>query len=674
MTTHVDQVSHAERNLPVDVVIPVVEQNRSRCHIYNAEFYEKMYKQSIQDPDRFWAEQARDKLRWISEFTKVCEGGFEHGDISWFVNGKLNACDVCVDRWAEKTPDQIALIWEGDEPGNVKKITYAELLRNVCKCANMLKRLGVRKYDSVCVYMPMIPETLYVMLACARLGAVHSLVFAGFSAPNLRDRILDAHSRVVVTCDQGIRGGKVIPLKAVVDEALRECPDVKSCVVFKHLGHPVKWEEGRDWNGTDLMENCRPYCPIEVMDSEDNLFMLYTSGSTGKPKGIAHSTAGYLLYAAMTFQYVFDYHPGDVYACVADVGWITGHTYIVYGPLCCGSSTFMFESVPTYPDSGRYWDMVQRHKITQFYTAPTALRALMRAGDELPKQYDLSSLRVLGSVGEPINPEAWKWYFDVIGNKRCSIVDTYWQTETGGHLISPLPGASPMKPGCAGKPFFGIDPVIVDPATGKILEGNSVSGVLCIRSPWPGVMRTVYGDHERMLNVYLKPYPGLYFTGDGAVKDKDGYIWVTGRVDDTINVSGHRIGSAEVEHALVQHPGVSEAAVVGYPHPIKGSGLFCYVTLKDSLYEMTDYSENDVKAQLRDCVRREIGAIASPDHILITPHLPKTRSGKIMRRLLRKIATLELDNLGDTTTLADPIVVDILVDKVKSLLISVAAK
>ncbi|CEM39796.1 unnamed protein product [Vitrella brassicaformis CCMP3155] len=577
------------------------------------------------------------------------------GHVSWFLNGKLNVCENCVDRWAEETPDRIALIWEGDDPSHSKRITYRDLHTQVCKFANMLKRLGVRKHDTVGIYMPMIPETVYAMLACARLGAIHSVVFAGFSSHSLRDRLDDAHCKVVITADQGVRGGKVIPLKSVMDEALKECPLVEKCIVFKHQGHDIDWTEGRD-------EAMRPYCPLEPMDNEDLLFMLYTSGSTGKPKGIAHSSAGYLLYAAMTHKYVFDYHPGDVHACVADVGWITGHSYVVYGPLCNGATTVLFESVPTYPDPARYWHMIEKHGISQFYTAPTAIRALMVHGDEWVSKHDLSSLRVLGTVGEPINPEAWRWYYEVVGRKRCDIVDTYWQTETGGHLLTPLPGAIRCKPGSATRPFFGVEPVVLDSKTGQPLEGDDVSGVLCIKKPWPGMMRTVYGDHERLLNVYLRPYKGFYHTGDGAVRDKDGYYWITGRVDDTINVSGHRLGSAEIEHALVQHPGCAEAAVVGFPHSVKGAGLFCYVTMNNE-YEVNEGTVNE----LRDIVRKEIGPIATPDHILIVPALPKTRSGKIMRRLLRKIASNDTGSLGDVSTLADQQVVSDLINAAQKL-------
>ncbi|CEM09953.1 unnamed protein product [Vitrella brassicaformis CCMP3155] len=646
---HVDTIAQAAAALPVDEVYNISLQNKERCHIYSMECYEQMYHRSIKDSDNFWRDIAMSTLRWLHPFTKV-QGGDMHpeGDVSWFINGKLNVCDNCVDRWAEVAPERIAIIWEGDDPQHTQTITYKALLNRVCKFANMLKRLGVRRYDTVGIYMPMIPETIYAMLACARLGAIHSVVFAGFSAPNLRDRLIDAHCKIVITADQGIRGGKIIPLKNIMDEALKECPLVDTCVVFQHQGQAINWIEGRDVWGHEMLDGMRPYCPLEIMDSEDLLFMLYTSGSTGKPKGIAHSSAGYLLYTALTFKYVFDFHPGDIHACVADVGWITGHSYIVYGPLCNGATTVVFESVPMHPNPSRYWQLCERWRVSQFYTAPTAIRALMIHGTEWVENHDLSSLRVLGTVGEPINPEAWRWYYEVVGKSRCDIVDTYWQTETGGHMLTPLPGAIKCKPGSATRPFFGVEPVILDSKTGKPLHGNNVNGVLCFRRPWPGMMRTVYGDHERLLNVYLRPYPGYYFTGDGCVRDKDGYYWITGRVDDTINVSGHRLGSAEVEHALVQHKGCSEAAVVGYPHSVKGTGLFCFVTMNGD-YEV----HAGTTKELRDIVRKEIGPIATPDYILITPTLPKTRSGKIIRRLLRKIAASETDSLGDLSTLGE---------------------
>eukprot|EP00920_Eleutheroschizon_duboscqi_P024640 GHVT01061205.1.p1 GENE.GHVT01061205.1~~GHVT01061205.1.p1 ORF type:complete len:581 (-),score=103.01 GHVT01061205.1:743-2485(-) len=535
----------------------------------------------------------------------------------------------------------------------------------------MLKLYGVRKGDTVSIYMPMVAELAYAMLAVCRLGAVHSVVFAGFSASSLRDRIVDAGSQVLVTADRGRRGGKIIPLKAVADDALADCPKVHTCIVFKRTGMLCSFQPGRDVWGDEVMPQMRPYCSLEPVDSEDYLFMLHTSGSTGKPKGVVHSSAGYLLYAMLSHRFIFDYHPGDVYTCVADVGWITGHSYIIYGPLANGGTTLLFEGVPTYPDLGRYWQIVQQHQVAQFYTAPTAIRALMRHGDSWPRQYDLSSLRVLGTVGEPINPEAWRWYHDVVGGGRCSIVDTYWQTETGGHILTPFPGATKTKPGAACRPFFGVDPVIVHPLTGAELRGHGVHGVLCIRKPWPGIMRTLYGAHERMMKTYMHAYPGLYFTGDGAVRDMDGYYWITGRVDDTLNVSGHRLDSAELEYALVQHSSVAEAAVVGIPHDLKGTGIFCYVVPSfhgnhSPMNTVTD-CEPELKNELKQQVRASIGPIATPDTILICNALPKTRSGKIMRRLLRKIANLDLETLGDVSTLANPEVIGKLSEGVKLL-------
>eukprot|EP00918_Siedleckia_nematoides_P019577 GHVU01041768.1.p1 GENE.GHVU01041768.1~~GHVU01041768.1.p1 ORF type:complete len:659 (-),score=111.12 GHVU01041768.1:170-2035(-) len=576
----------------------------------------------------------------------------EEGQVGWFLNGKLNVCDNCVDRWAETDPNRIALIWESDDPRDSVRITYQQLLVSVCKCANMLKKLGVKKQDRVAVYMPMIPEAVYAMLACARIGAIHNVVFAGFSAANLRDRIIDSGARVVVTANEGIRGGKVLHLKAIVDEAL-EGTEVEKCVVFRRTDTVVPMRRGRDVDGNEIMRGERPYCPIEHMDSEDLLFILYTSGSTGSPKGIAHTSGGYLLYTAITHEFVFDYHPGDVYACVADIGWITGHSYVVYGPLCNGATSVLFESVPTYPDPGRYWSLVERHRVSQLYTAPTAIRALMCYGDEIPQRYDLSSLRILGTVGEPINPEAWRWYHSVVGGGRCDIIDTYWQTETGGHVITPVAGATAMKPGSASLPFFGVEPAIVHPETGKELHGAGVMGILCFKRSWPGMMRTIYGDHQRFIDTYLSPYPGWYFTGDGAMRDADGFYWITGRIDDTINVAGHRIGTAEVEHALSQHPGVAESAVVGFPNIIKGSGLCCYVILMPS---HASVPEEEILGELKSTVRKYIGPIATPDRIVIVESLPKTRSGKILRRILRNVAmgVTDIAAVGDVSTLADP--------------------
>jgi acetyl-CoA synthetase len=617
--------------------------------------YNKLYARSLSDNDGFWRDQAYSLLNWFAPFTQVTQGDFKHGDVAWFLNGKINVSYNCVDRHVAKHGDKIAILFEGDEPGDVRRITYRELLREVCKFANALKTRGVKKGDRVCIYMPMVPEAAIAMLACARVGAAHSVVFAGFSAESLRDRILDCQCGVVITADEGKRGGKAIPLKSIADEALLQCPNVHTAFVYRHSGARVNFSAERDVWWQEAVAKERPYCPPEWMDSEDPLFMLYTSGSTGKPKGILHTTGGYLVYAAITHKYVFDLKPDDVYACVADVGWVTGHSYIVYGPLANCATTLMFESTPLYPDAGRYWDMVQRHKINIFYTAPTALRALMKYEDGPVKKYDRSSLRVLGSVGEPINPEAWRWYFDVVGDGRCAIVDTFWQTETGGIVMTPLPGCTPMKPGAAMRPFFGVEPVLMNDQ-GKVLEGNDVSGMLCFARPWPGIARGVYGDHPRYLTTYMSAFPGLYFTGDGAIRDKDGDWWITGRVDDVINVSGHRLGSAEIESALVEHPSVVEAAVVGVPHDIKGWSLFAYVLCKEGVV-----SSPTLLKELANEVRKHVGAFAQPDDIIVAPGLPKTRSGKIMRRLLRKIACQETDSLGDITTLADPSIVTSLI-------------
>jgi len=653
----------AEKGLPVDEKYePLYGQ---RCHVPSLEEYKAMYKRSVgPERDQFWAEQAQ-SLRWIRPFTKVSYENFAAGDVRWFTGGTLNVCDNCVDRWAESAPDRTAIVYEGDEPTDVKKVSFKELQMETCRIANLYKFHGGRKGDRITMYLPMVPEAASAMLASARIGLIHSVVFAGFSASALRDRMVDAQSALVVTADEGLRGKKVIALKNICDDAMAECPFITTCLVFKRTGGKVNMKEGRDVWATETMAGMRPYCPPEEMASEDTLFMLYTSGSTGKPKGVAHCTAGYLLWTSFTVRVVFDVHVGDCYASVADIGWITGHSYIIYGPLCNGASTFIFESVPTYPDAGRYWDMVQRHKITQFYTAPTAIRTLMRSGPEWVKKYDRSSLRVLGSVGEPINPEAWRWYYDVVGDKKCPIVDTFWQTETGGHMMTPLPGAHMLKPGSCTLPFFGVVPKVLDPTTGKELEGNDVHGVLVFAQSWPSMIRSVYGDHQRFLDTYLKPYPGYYLTGDGCVRDKDGYYWITGRVDDVINVSGHRVGSAEVEHALVQNHSAAEAAVVGYPHEVKGSGLFCYVILKEGVDES---KHEDLKKELKGNVRAEVGPFAQPDHILFTSALPKTRSGKIMRRILRKIAENDTSNLGDTSTLLDPSIVDELKEKAAKVL------
>ena len=624
------------------------------AHI-NEEQYAAMYTRSINDPDAFWAEQAEQFVTWFRKWDKVQDWDYDKVDIKWFAGARLNVSYNCLDRHLETRADDTAIIWEGDDPAIDKTITYRELHREVCRFANVLKARGVGKGDRVSIYMPMIPEAAVAMLACARIGAVHSIVFGGFSPEALKDRILDSDCRVVVTADETVRGGRTTPLKANTDKALAQCPDVHSVIVVRRSGADVDWTAGRDVWYHEQVEQAADDCPPEEMDAEDPLFILYTSGSTGKPKGVLHTTGGYLLYAALTHKYVFDYHDGEVYWCTADVGWVTGHTYIVYGPLCNGAVTLMFEGVPTYPDAGRFWQVVDKHRVNIFYTAPTALRALMGQGDEFVKQHDRASLRVLGSVGEPINPEAWEWYYHVVGEGRCPIADTWWQTETGGILIAPYPGATALKPGSATRPCFGVEPCLVDDQ-GNELEG-AVSGALCIKRAWPGQMRTVYGDHERFIDTYFKMFPGRYFTGDGARRDEDGYYWITGRVDDVINVSGHRMGTAEVESALVLHDAVAEAAVVGFPHDIKGQGIYAYVTLMQEAEPVPE-----LRRELVLHVRKEIGPIASPDVIQWAPGLPKTRSGKIMRRILRKIAANELDNLGDTSTLADPAVVDDLIE------------
>jgi acetyl-CoA synthetase len=625
-------------------------------YISSMEQYKDLYNFSIKKNSEFWEQKARELLFWQHDFQMVSDCDFTEGLVSWFLGGKLNACENCVDRHVQDKGDQVAIIWEQDEPGNEQKITYRELQRKVSRLANVLRHNGIHKGDRVAIFMPMIPEAVYSMLACARIGAVHSVIFAGFSAESLRDRINDANCKAVITSDEAVRGKKIIPLKRMADEAVMACPSVERVFIAKRTNVKIPFYPPRDIWLDEAMAGERPYCPIEHMDSEDTLFLLYTSGSTGKPKGVSHTTAGYLLFAAMTHKYVFDYKDGEIYACVADIGWITGHSYVVYGPLLNGATTVLFESVPNYPDAGRYWEMVERLKINQFYTAPTALRAIQRMGDEFVKKYDRSSLRILGTVGEPINPDTWRWYYNVVGDKRCSIVDTWWQTETGGILISPLPGAVPTKPGSATLPFFGIEPVLLS-NEGEELKTTEASGLLAIKKPWPSMARTIQGDHVRFYETYLKQFKGYYLTGDGATRDADGYYWLTGRVDDVLNVSGHRIGSAEIESALVSHPFCSEAAVVGYPHAIKGEGIFAYVILKDG-YE----ADEELVGELRNEVRRHIGAFATPDQILIAPGLPKTRSGKIMRRILRKIAANETDDLGDITTLADPPIVTSLIE------------
>ncbi|MCY3774321.1 MAG: acetate--CoA ligase [Gemmatimonadetes bacterium] len=635
-------------------VYPAPAALATTAHI-GAEQYKEMYAHSINEPEAFWAEQAEKFVSWYKKWDKVQDWDYDRVDIKWFAGAQLNVSYNCLDRHLETRGDDVAIIWEGDDPAIDKKITYRELHREVCRFANVLKARGAGKGDRVSIYMPMIPEAAVAMLACARIGAVHSVVFGGFSPEALKDRILDSDCRVVVTADETVRGGRTTPLKANTDKALEQCPDVHSVIVVRRSGADVDWTAGRDVWYHEQVEQAADDCPPEVMDAEDPLFILYTSGSTGKPKGVLHTTGGYLLYTALTHKYVFDYRDGEVYWCTADVGWVTGHSYIVYGPLCNGAITLMFEGVPTYPDAGRFWQVVEKHRVNIFYTAPTALRALMGQGDEFVKKHDRSSLRVLGSVGEPINPEAWEWYYHVVGEGRCPIADTWWQTETGGILIAPYPGATALKPGSATRPCFGVEPCLVDDQ-GNELEG-AVSGALCIKRAWPGQMRTVYGDHERFIDTYFKMFPGRYFTGDGARRDEDGYYWITGRVDDVINVSGHRMGTAEVESALVLHDAVAEAAVVGFPHDIKGQGIYAYVTLMQE-----SEPSPELRRELVLHVRKEIGPIASPDEIQWAPGLPKTRSGKIMRRILRKIAANELDNLGDTSTLADPAVVDDLVE------------
>lgn len=637
----------------------VYEPPAGKFHYNSLQDYERDYKESVSNGDEYWAKQARELITWDRDFTTVSQGGFKTGDIGWFLGGELNVSVNCVDRHLKDKADQIAILWEGDTSDQIRKITFRELHEQVNRAANLLKELGVRRGDNVCIYMPMIPETAYVMLACTRIGAVHSVVFAGFSAQALGDRIRDCKAKVVFTCDQGVRGGRVFDLKTVVDAALENCPSVQHTLIWKRTDAPIPFNEPRDIWLKEAMENQRPYCPPERMNSEDPLFLLYTSGSTGNPKGILHTTGGYITYAAITLKYVFDIQPGDVYACVADIGWITGHTYIVYGPLANGATTFMFESTPLFPDAGRYWDMVQRHKITQFYTAPTAIRAVQKFGDDFVKKYDLSSLRVLGSVGEPINPEAWLWYHDVVGNGKVPIVDTYWQTETGGHIVTPLPGATPLKPSAASLPFFGIDLAILDPQSGALIEGNDVEGVLCIKQSWPGMARTIYNDHSRFLLTYMTQYPGYYFTGDGARRDKDGYYFITGRVDDVLNVSGHRIGTAEVEAAIGEHPAIVESAVIGVPHAVKGQTMFAFLLIKEGFK-----ADTTLVTEIKNHVRNQIGKFASVEHVVVVPGLPKTRSGKIMRRLLRKIGTQDYTNLGDISTLADSGVVDKIMDTV----------
>ena len=640
-----------------ETVYPVPAKFAAQANV-NQDQYQKMYRQSMDDPDSFWAEQAEKYLTWTKSWDKVQEWSFDESDlnIKWFIGGKLNVSSNCLDRHLETRGDQVAIIWESDDPNEDRKITYNELHKEVCQFANVLKERGVKKGDRVSIYLPMIPEAAVAMLACTRIGAMHSIVFGGFSPDALKDRILDSDCQVVITSDQSMRGGKKIPLKSNADKAIASCPNVHTCIVVQRGGDPVDWNEKIDVWYHEAVAKADAICEPEEMDAEDPLFILYTSGSTGKPKGVLHSTAGYLLQAAMTHKLVFDYKDGEVYWCTADVGWVTGHTYIVYGPLANGATTLMFEGIPTYPDISRFWQVCDKHDVSIFYTAPTAIRSLMAAGEEPVKKTKRSALRLLGTVGEPINPEAWDWYYRVVGESRCPIVDTWWQTETGGHMLTPLPGATPLKPGSATFPFFGVEPVLLD-EEGNEIDGNPAQGNLAIKRPWPGQLRTIYGDHNRFYETYFSTYKGYYFTGDGAKRDADGYYWITGRVDDVLNVSGHRLGTAEIESALVLHEKVAESAVVGYPHDMTGQGIYAYVTL------MTGEEPSDeLKAELIALVRKEIGPIAKVYIIQWAPGLPKTRSGKIMRRILRKIAANEIDSLGDTSTLADPTVVDNLIE------------
>ena len=639
-----------------DKMYPPSSEFAANAHVDNAK-YQEMYAASIKDPEAFWAEHGK-RIDWIKPFTKVKDVSYEHANVSikWFEDGELNVSANCIDRHLATRGDQTAIIWEGDNPDDSKNITYNELHEQVCKLSNVYKSLGVGKGDRVVLYMPMIPEAAYAMLACNRIGAVHSIVFGGFSPEALAARVSACDAKLIVTADQAPRGGKATPLKANVDKALDICGDVTTLVV-ERTGADVGAKDGRDHSYSALMADAATECAPEAMNAEDPLFILYTSGSTGAPKGVVHTTGGYLVYASMTHQYTFDYKDGDIFWCTADVGWVTGHSYIVYGPLANGATTLMFEGVPTYPDAGRFWAVCEKHKVNQFYTAPTAIRALMGQGNDFVTKYDLSSIKLLGTVGEPINPEAWNWYNDVVGKGTAPIVDTWWQTETGGHLMTPLPGAIATKPGSCTVPFFGVEPVILDPQSGVEIHETEAEGVLCMKDSWPGQMRTVWGDHDRFISAYFSDYKGYYFTGDGCRRDADGYYWITGRVDDVINVSGHRMGTAEVESALVAHDKVAEAAVVGYPHDIKGQGIYCYVTLMGG-----EEPSDELRTELRNWVRKEIGPIASPDLIQWAPGLPKTRSGKIMRRILRKIAEDDFSALGDTSTLADPSVVDDLIE------------
>ncbi len=632
-----------------------IPENIAQSALIDSKKYTEMYERSISDPDGFWAEQADTFLHWFKKWDKVSEFDFDQGHIRWFEGGKLNAAYNCLDRHLESRGDQTALIWESDDASTVRTFTYKELHSEVCKLSNVLKSRGVEKGDRICVYLPMVPEAAVTALACARIGAIHSIVFGGFSPEALKDRILDSDCQIVITADEGPRGGKNVPLKQNADAAMEKCPNVHTCIIVQRTGGDVDMKSGRDIWYHEAISEASADCPAEEMDAEDTLYILYTSGSTGKPKGVVHTTAGYLLYVTMTFRYTFDYHDGDVYWCGADIGWVTGHSYIVYGPFSNGATNVMFEGVPVYPDASRFWQVCDRHNVNLFYTAPTAIRALIGAGNEFVEKTSRKSLRILGTVGEPINPEAWEWYHEKVGERRCPIVDTWWQTETGGHMITPLPGATRLKPGSATNPFFGIQPCLVDPE-GNEIEG-AAEGALCIKSSWPGQMRTVWGDHERFIQTYFSTFPGKYMTGDGARRDEDGYYWITGRVDDVMNVSGHRLGTAEIESALVLHSNVAEAAVVGFPHAIKGEAIYAYVTTVAGTVE-----NEELRAELFNMVRTEISPIAKPDVIQFTPGLPKTRSGKIMRRILRKVASNDIDDLGDISTLAEPAVVDDIIE------------
>ena len=645
------QVKDSEGNLVIKV-----SDRWSNQALVNKNKYQKKYNLSIKENEKFWRKEGK-RINWIKPYTKVKDVKYskENLKIKWFYDGTLNASSNCIDRHLKKNKNKTAIIWVGDDPEDTKKISYKELHKNVCKAANVLKNIGVEKGDKVTIYLTMIPELAYIMLACARIGAVHSIIFGGFSPDSIATRINDCESEFLITADEGVRGGKIIPLKQIADEALLQCPEVKKCLVIKRTGNQVNWNHEKDVSYEELLEKVSSKCEPEEMNAEDPLFILYTSGSTGKPKGVLHTTGGYMVYASMTHQYIFDYKSNDIYWCTADIGWVTGHSYIIYGPLSNGATTIMYEGIPNYPDSSRWWQIVDKHKVNIFYTAPTAIRALMKEGDGPVKKTSRKSLKLLGTVGEPINPEAWMWYYKVVGESKCPIVDTWWQTETGGILISPQPGAIDLKPGSATKPFYGIRPVLVD-ESGKVIKGAG-KGRLCIAASWPGQMRTVYGDHKRFIDTYFSQFEGKYFTGDGCRRDKDGYYWITGRVDDVIIVSGHNLGTAEIESAFVAHPRVAEAAVVGFPHDIKGNGLYCYVTLKSG-----EQPSGDLERELKLWVRKQIGPIATPDIIQFSPSLPKTRSGKIMRRILRKIAANEHNELGDTTTLADPNVVESLIE------------